>query len=133
MRQFLSLLLLLGALYVGKQLYSYWETVKRNAGYGQAAKPAETAPSNLPGLPPSFEASLQAAQQNGAKGLKDWLKLYRRYIADPRLAAIELDYVILVGPSDRVEARRVLAAVSQRTPPTSPVYERLKRIQKTYE
>lgn len=134
MRQFLSLLFLLVALYLGKQLYSFWETVKaRNTDPAQAAKPAETASSNLPGLPPSMEASLQMAQRNGAKSLRDWLKFYRRYVADPRLAAIELDYVILIGPSDRLEARRVLAEVGQRTPPTSPVYDRLKRLEKTYE
>ena len=65
--------------------------------------------------------------------MRNWLKAYRPYLSDPRLAAIELDYVVLVGASDLKEARQIFAAVKQRTPTNSPVYPRIKQLEKTYQ
>ncbi len=58
---------------------------------------------------------------------------YRKVAKDPRLAWIELDYVQLVAPKNPGEAKRVFADVKQRTPPESPVYKRVKELEKTYE
>ena len=138
MRQLLALLLIIGAIWGGKQLYSYWETVKakkETEDRGGAPPPATTpaAAAVLPGLPANLEASLQAAQKQGVAGLKNWLHLYRPYVSDPRLAAIELDYIVLIGSTNPQEARRLFTAVKQRTPPNSPIYERVKRLEKTYQ
>ena len=84
-------------------------------------------------MPANLEASLQAAQRQGAAGLKNWLKLYRPYLNDPRLAAIELDYIVLISSSNPQEARQIFAAVKQRTPTNSPVYPRLRQLEKTYQ
>jgi hypothetical protein len=54
-------------------------------------------------------------------------------VSDPRLAAIELDYIVLIGSTNPQEARRLFTAVKQRTPPNSPIYERVKRLEKTYQ
>lgn len=59
--------------------------------------------------------------------------MYRRTVADPRLASIELDYVVLVAREDIAEARKVFAQVKQRTPPASLVYPRIKQLEKTYD
>src|SRR5438045_580053 len=112
MRQFLALLLIIGAIWGGRQLFNYWETVKakkETEDRGGAPPPATTpaASAALPGLPPNLEASLQVAQKQGVAGLKNWLNLYRRYVSDPRLAEIELDYVVLIGSTNPQEARRV--------------------------
>ena len=135
MRYFIGILLILGAFLGVRQLISYWESVKAksDAAEGRAPVVQPAAPETLSGLPPSLEASLQNAQKQGAAGLKNWLKLYRPYVSDPRLAAIELDYVILVGPSNMKEAKQVFAAVKQRTPVNSPVYPRIKQLEKTYQ
>jgi hypothetical protein len=138
MRQLLTLLLIIGAIWGGKQLYDYWETVKakkETEDRGGAPPPATTpaASAALPGLPANLEASLQAAQKQGVAGLKNWLNLYRPYVSDPRLAAIELDYIVLIGSTNPQEARRLFSAVRQRTPSNSPVYERVKRLEKTYQ
>ena len=132
------MLLILGAIWGGKQLYNYWETVrakKETEDRGGAPPPATTpaATAALPGLPANLEASLQAAQRQGGAGLKNWLNLYRPHVSDPRLAAIELDYIVLITSTNPQEARRTFTAVKQRTPTNSPVYPRVKRLEKTYQ
>jgi hypothetical protein len=132
------LLLLIGAIWGGKQLYNYWETVKarkETEDRGGAPPPATTpaASAALPGLPANLEASLLAAQKQGVAGLKSWLNLYRPYVSDPRLAAIELDYIVLITSTNPQEARRLFAAIKQRTATNSPVYPRVKRLEKTYQ
>ena len=89
MRQFLALLLIVGAIWGGKQLYNYWEIVKakketddRGGAPPPASAPAASAV--LPGLPANLEAPLQAAQK-------------------------------------------------QRTPTNSPIYPRVKQLERTYQ
>ena len=138
MRQFLSLLLLIAAIWGGKQLYKYWETVKEKKQVedrGGAPPPATTpaVSAGLSGLPATLETSLQVAQKQGGPGLKNWLNLYRPYVSDPRLAAIELDYIVLISSTNPQEARRLFTVVKQRTPTNSPVYPRVKLLEKTYQ
>jgi hypothetical protein len=97
-------------------MQSYWETVKAKklAAEGGAPSPKESTPNVLPGLPPSLEASLQAAQKQGAAGLKAWLKSYRPYVTDPRLAAIELDYIVLLGAGNVTECRAAASGIGER-------------------
>ena len=137
MRQLIGLLLIIGALWGCQQLFHYWERVKARKeaeDRGGAPPPASVAgTAALPGLPANLEPSFQAAQKQGVAGLKNWLKLYRPYLSDPRLAAIELDYVVLISSSNPTEARQLFAAVKQRTPTNSPVYPRIKQLEKTYQ
>jgi hypothetical protein len=138
MRQIIGILLILAALWGGRELYRYWEQVKARKeaeDRGGAPPPpvAAPAPAVLPGLPANLEASLQAAQRQGAAGLKNWLNMYRRYVNDPRLAAVELDYIVLISSSNPQEARQIFAAVRQRTSTNSPIYPRVKQLEKTYQ
>jgi hypothetical protein len=87
---------------------------------------------SLPGLPQHLEASLAAAKRQGPDALKTWLRQNRRQVQDPRLADIELDYVLAVAGKNFGEAREVFAAVRQRTPADSPVYPRIRMLEKTY-
>jgi hypothetical protein len=86
----------------------------------------------LDGLPPQFEASLQHAESQGAPALKTWLQRNRKYVRDPRLAEIELNYVVLVSRMNPAEAKQVFQSVKKRTPKTSPLYDRIKRLDATY-
>jgi hypothetical protein len=116
------------------QLYQYWGTFKEKEA-PPAAAPAATVSSGmgLPGMPISLQSALDASQQRGANGLRDFLTQYGKTINDPRLAWIQLDYVVLVTPSDPAEARRVFQKVKSRVSPGSPVYDRVKQLEKTYE
>ena len=122
----------------GWNLYEYWTKVSDESRLTQQqADQAKLAvnfdPRSLPGLPEKLEGPLAIAQQHGANSLRDWLKFYRKNIQDPRLAWIELDYCVVAATSDPVEAKRVFADVKERIPPTSPVYPRIKQLEKTFE
>jgi len=73
--------------------------------------------------------------QQGASGLKQFLTKYQKspYLKDPRKAWIQLDYVVMVSLNSPGEARRVFREVRNRVGPDSPVYERMKQMQSTYE
>jgi hypothetical protein len=76
---------------------------------------------------------LEVARKRGAAGLHDFLAMYGNTISDPCRAWIELDYVVLVAQSNPGEARRQFAKVKSRAQPGSPVYDRVKQLEKTYE
>jgi hypothetical protein len=116
------------------QVYRFWEKEKESR-QAAAAPAAETVPNDapLPGLPPRLQPALEAARQRGAAGLRDFLAANGSNVADPRRASIELDYVLVVAPGDPAEARRVFAQVKARLAPDSPVYARMKQLEKTYE
>ena len=86
-----------------------------------------------PGMPATLEPGLEQAKGKGAAELKKWLDQYRRFVQEPRLSEIELDYVLMVGRSDPPEARRVFASVAGRNGPDSPLAERIAKLAKTYQ
>ena len=107
------------------QLYQFLEKIQETAA-ARILRPvlAGARGDQLPGLPPKLEPALEAARRQGAAGLRDFLAANGKNVADPRLAWIELDYVLVVAPGDPAEARKVFAA-SQRsdsspTPPFTP-------------
>lgn len=144
MSKLLGLLIILGLLYMGRLLFKEYEAVKakdsrqEQTSYEQPPAPAPDPVANggasgLPGLPSSLEAQLATARSQGAPGLKNFLQTYRHAIRDPRLAEIELDYVVQAGRQDPADARRVFKTVQQRTPPGSPLYSRVKSMERSYE
>ena len=121
-------------LFGGWKFYDYWEKVQneKDAEKEQAAA-SVVVPQQLPGMPPEWEPSLDAAQKQGATALGNWLKAYGRSIQDPRLAWIQLDYCVLIARDNPQEAKRIFAEVQQRTPPTSPVWPRIHDLEKSYQ
>lgn len=87
----------------------------------------------LSGLPQSLEASLAQAQQGGLEELGKWLKTWSRNVQDPRLAWIELDYIVLLNLKDHQAARERFLAVRNRIGPDSPVAERIRKLEPAYE
>ena len=134
----IAALIIVAVLYGGWELFFYWEIVKneQETEKKQAAA-AEVMGDQLPGFPPQgasqLETSLRAAQAQGVAGLRNWLKLYGPSIQDPRKAWIELDYCRMISREDVTEAKRIFAEVKARTPSTSPVWPRIKQLEKTYE
>jgi hypothetical protein len=137
--KFLIAVALLVLLYLGaRSLLDEWKSVQSTTERGTqpAMEVAPTAPAGvepLPGLPPLLEASLEAAKRQGAAALRTWLRQNRAQIQDPRLADIELDFVLLVAGRNFGEAREVFAQVQRRVPPESPVYPRIRKLEKTYQ
>jgi len=122
------------ALFGGYHLFLYWERVKNEEETRKKqAVAAVVQGENLPGLPPGLEPGLKAAQQNSPAAFRKWLKTYDKALQDPRKAWIELDYCVAIAREDPSEARRVFAEVKKRTPPSSPVWPRVKALEKTYK
>ena len=135
MKIFITILILAGALYLFKQLLGEFADAKRaETGVQQTTtKPKINPSASLPGMPPGLEPGLEAAHREGAEGLKRFLDRYYYSIKDPRLAAIELDYAVLLSLKKPEEARSVFQSVQQRILPSSPVYERVKSLEKTFQ
>jgi hypothetical protein len=136
MKALICIFIIVVVFFLFKEFVSFYEKSKRGDVAAQTeggGRPAELRGEDLTGLPSALEASLQAAQSEGAKAMGDWLKQYRPYVKDPRLAWIELDYVVLVSLQDAKEARRVFQSVKERIPPNSPVFDRVKKLEKTYQ
>ena len=134
MTKLIAILMIVAALYGGWQLFLYWEKIKDEAENKQKQEAAAVVMGEqLPGLPPQLEPSLRAARKHGAAGLRNWLKAYGQSVEDPRKAWIELDYCVAVAREDPAEARRVFAAVKDRLGTGSPVWPRVKQLEKTYE
>jgi hypothetical protein len=130
----IAVLIIVGALYGGWNLFLYWDKVKNEEETAKKqAVSSMVDPRQLPGLPQNLESTLEAAQKGGAFGLRNWLKAYNKVLQDPRKAWIELDYCVLVAREDPAEARRFFASVKQRTPAPSPVWPRIKQLENTYQ
>jgi len=127
MKALITIVLILGLYWVGRSISNQYKAKQAKENPVQAASAAQ-----LEGMPSQLEASLQAAEAKGAPILKAWLQHNRKYIRDPRLAEIELNYVVLVSRTNPQEAKQVFQSVKRRTPKNSPVYERVKRLEATY-
>jgi hypothetical protein len=117
----------------GFKLWEYWGTTEQNK-----AAPDPTAnvqPQALQGLPQALEQPLQEAQAKGPEAFREFIDKIKKspLVKDPRLAWIELDYVVLLAGKDPAEARKVFRKVKERTPTDSPVYARVKSLEKTFE
>jgi hypothetical protein len=130
----IALVIVVGLSLGAWQFYEYWRTFQpKEAVPAAASAPADIPGDQLPGLPPSLEPALAEAREHGAPGLHSFLAAHSKAIVDPRRASIELDYVVLITPSNPAEACRIFARVKERLEPNSPVYGRMKKLEKTYE
>ena len=134
MTKIIAVLIIVAVLFGGWQIFLYWDKVNHEEELAQ--KQAATSvvdPRSLQGLPYKFQPALEAAQKQGAPGLTNFIKNFNRIVQDPRRAWIELDYCVLIARENPAEAKRIFAAVKERTPPSSPVMPRIKQLEKTYE
>ena len=134
MTKLIAAVIILAFLFAGWELFFYWEKVKNEEEVQKKQAAASVVTEDqLSGLPQPMEAGLRAAEAQGAAGLRNWLKTYGRVVQDPRKAWIELDYCLLISKDDPSEARRLFAEVKNRTPESSPVWPRIKKLEKAYE
>ena len=65
--------------------------------------------------------------------LGKWIKLYGSKVQDPRLASIELDYVVLLNLKNHKAARERFIQVAARIQPGSPMFERIRKLAPAYD
>ena len=134
MKVLISILIIAAVVWVGVKVFNYWENVDADkAAQQKAATAAPTPPAPLTGLPQKLEASLQQARQAGVRDFRNWLNAHRNEVQDPQLAWIELDFVVAVARENPAEAKKVFAEVKERVGTDSPVYQRVKDLEKTYQ
>jgi hypothetical protein len=136
MKYVIGLIIVIGLSMGAYQLWEYWGKFKEkddSVVVNAAPSPAEISGDQLSGLPPKLQPLLQTARSQGASGLHDFLVKYGSKIEDPRKAWIELDYVVLLSQTSPGEAREKFQEVKNRVSPGSPVYNRVKQLEKTYE
>ncbi len=134
MTKVITAVMILAALYGGWQLFFYWERVKNEEVQTEKdRKIAAVAGDQLPGVPFQLEPSLKSAQEKGPAGLTNWLKTYAQNIQDPRKAWIELDYALLLSRDNPAEAKRIFSAVKGRISESSPVWNRIKQLERTFQ
>jgi len=132
MKVLLSILIVVGLLFVGWKTWVYWEEVQKE-GKKEETKPEILDSRYLQGMPYKLETELSDSKKEGAEGLKRFLDRWSPSIQDPRLGALELDYVVAISATDPIEAKRLFSKVKERIPPDSPLYPRIKALQNTYE
>lgn len=132
MTKLITILIAIGLLYGSYQLFLYWKHVESEQQAQQKAT-AEFNPDTLPGLPPQLEKSFQIVRQQGPAAMRNWLKSYGEQVQDPRRAWIELDFCVAIARDNPAEARQIFAGVKARTPSTSPVWPRVKELEKSFE
>jgi len=135
MKALISILIIVAVIFVAYKVFQRWEQVQAEQSKKKAAETQVVDGASLPGVPPEMEMGLEQAYREGAVGLRRWLERAKRSgrVKDPRLAYIELDYVVMVAKEDPEEARRVFAEVQSRIGPDSPVYPRVQNLAKTYQ
>jgi hypothetical protein len=134
MTRLISILIILLLLWGGWKLLEYWQQVQNeHESQRKQAAARVVSPDQLPGMPYELQASLDAAERQGPAALQNWLKTYNLYLQDPRKAWIELDYCVMIAREDPNTAKRIFAAVKERTPSSSPVWPRLLELGKSYE
>jgi hypothetical protein len=120
--------------YIGYLLFQQWDKA-RLEHEGKQKDEAATLVSgdSLPGMPYQLDQSLRTAKQNGAIAFQSWFKANEPNLADPRKAWIELELCVAMSRSSPAEAKRIFASVKSRVPPSSPVWPRMKELEKTFE
>ena len=131
MTKLIWVLIILVVIFVGYRTVTYWQNFENEKDLAPTSEPIR--PERLPGMPDQFQRSLDAAYQNGATGLKQWLDAYGSQIQDPRLAWIQLDYCVLLVKTSPKEAQQLFGEVKDRTPTSSPVYARVKQLERSFE
>ena len=131
LKQILTVIFIAIAVYVGIKFSAYFQKRLQEAEQKTEGPPLY-APGKLPGLPAELEPAYEEAKAHGLDGLREFLRQHRPEIEDPRLADIQMDYVVLVGRDNPAEARRVLDDIRQRLGPTSSAYKRFQQLQQVY-
>jgi len=135
MKIVIALVAVILVLFGAFKIWEYWDKVSHDKDIAEQeeARRLNVSSDSLPGMPDELRKSYDIAKNNGPEALGKWLKSVGPKVDDPRRASIELDYVVGIAGSDIQEAKRVFGDVRARTPETSPLYPRIKALEKTYQ
>lgn len=129
----IGILIVLLVVWGGYKVVKYYKEVDARRYQEEQVTGRNLDPTRLAGMPHQLEESLRQAENQGAAAMREWLAIYGAQIHDPRKAWIQLDYCMLIFREDPQEARAVYASVKNRLTESSPVYQRMKELEKTFD
>ena len=118
--------------YIGYLLFVQWDKA-RLEHEGRKNEPTTIVGDSLPGMPYQLDQSYRTASTAGPVAFQTWFNANERLLADPRKAWIELELCRVMFRQNPAEARKIFANVKGRVPPSSPVWSRVKELEKTFE
>lgn len=119
--------------FVGYQIYRQWAAVQEERAGKSEVPVVAVSGDSLPGMPPQLDASYRAARDKSSAAFRAWFNANEKLLADPRKAWIELDLCVAIRRDTPAEAKDIFARVKERVPPSSPVWPRVKELEKAFE
>ena len=87
----------------------------------------------MPGLPAHLDAACQAARNKSPAAFRSWFAANEKLLSDPRKAWIELDLCVAIRRDSPAEAKEIYARVKKRVAPSSPVWTRMKELERAFQ
>lgn len=125
--------IIVAVLFGGWQLFDYWQKIENEKETKKEAAASALNPDQLPGMDGQLQPSLDAAEKQGPDALRIWMATYGRNVQDPKLAWIQLDYCVMITRETPAEAKKIFRTIKDRTPHSSPVWPRVRELEKSYE
>jgi len=126
-------LIIAAVAFVGYRVYLHWAKIQEERAGHTPAPVVSVTGDSLPGMPASLESGCRAAKDKSASAFRTWFKANEAQIADPRKAWIELDLCVAIRRDNPAEAKEIFARVKKRLPPSSPVWPRMKELEKAFQ
>lgn len=119
--------------YIGYLLFQQWDKARiEHAGQKPEQAAVLATGDSLAGMPYQLDANYRIAKGNSPAAFRTWFAANEKLLADPRKAWIELELCVAMTRENPAEAKKIYAVVKGRVPPSSPVYGKVKELEKTF-
>ncbi len=119
--------------FIGYRLYQHWAKIQEERGGQKEAPVVSVSGDSLPGMPSHLDAGCRAAKDKSPAAFRAWFNAHEKELSDPRKAWIELDLCVAVRRDSPTVAKEIFARVQKRVPPSSPVWPRMKELEKAFQ
>jgi hypothetical protein len=133
MTKLIWVLIIAVVVFIGYRFYLHWAKIQEERGGRTPPPVVNVSGDSLPGMPPQLDASCRAAKDKSPAAFRAWFNAHEKELADPRKAWIELDLCVAIRRDSPAEAREIFARVTKRLPPSSPVWTRMKELEKAFQ
>ena len=132
MTKLISIFVVIVVIFSGWHFFQYWKQVRDEEEQQKVEKTING--DALAGMPTyELDRMYQASRAKGPAVVREWLKAHGAVVKDPRRAWIELDFVVSIMRDNPAEARQVFSSVKSRLKETSPVWPRMKELEKSIQ
>jgi len=126
-------LIIAAVAFVGYRGYLHWAKIQEERGGKVDAPVVAVTGDSLPGMPAHLDAGCRAARDKSPAAFRAWFAAHERFLSDPRKAWIELDLCVAIRRDSPAEAREIFARVKKRVAPSSPVWPRMKDLERAFQ